>query len=98
MWLYVQDAYLSVSSKLSDRTNTLIHSNVMIYCRFHESRGKHYSSGYGEGDTLGFLIVMPQSTTAKYTPNTYKDRVSVFFLLVVVAGNSVMHGGVVRIL
>ncbi|RVE50483.1 hypothetical protein evm_004908 [Chilo suppressalis] len=47
--------------------------------RFHESRGKHYSSGYGEGDTLGFLIVLPSSTNTKYTPNTYKDRPLVKF-------------------
>ncbi|CAK1546248.1 unnamed protein product [Leptosia nina] len=47
--------------------------------RFHESRGKHYSSGYGEGDTLGFLIVMPECLSTKYTPNTYKDRPLVKF-------------------
>ncbi|XP_041970329.1 set1/Ash2 histone methyltransferase complex subunit ASH2 isoform X2 [Aricia agestis] len=47
--------------------------------RFHESRGKHYSPGYGEGDTLGFLIVLPKGVTTKYTPNTYKDRPLVKF-------------------
>ncbi|CAB3221102.1 unnamed protein product [Arctia plantaginis] len=47
--------------------------------RFHESRGKHYSDGYGEGDTLGFLVMLPTSTTTKYTPNTYKDRPLVKF-------------------
>ncbi|CAG5041371.1 unnamed protein product [Parnassius apollo] len=47
--------------------------------RFHESRGKHYSNGYGEGDTLGFLIVLPDSPSTKYTPNTYKDRPLVKF-------------------
>ncbi|XP_045494289.1 set1/Ash2 histone methyltransferase complex subunit ASH2 isoform X1 [Colias croceus] len=47
--------------------------------RFHESRGKHYSPGYGEGDTLGFLIILPNSPTTKYTPNTYKDRPLVKF-------------------
>ncbi|XP_072939458.1 set1/Ash2 histone methyltransferase complex subunit ASH2 isoform X2 [Epargyreus clarus] len=47
--------------------------------RFHESRGKHYSNGYGEGDTLGFLIVLPESASTKYTPNTYKDRPLVKF-------------------
>ncbi|XP_050343339.1 set1/Ash2 histone methyltransferase complex subunit ASH2 isoform X1 [Nymphalis io] len=47
--------------------------------RFHESRGKHYSPGYGEGDTLGFLIIMPDSAATKYTPNTYKDRPLVKF-------------------
>ncbi|CAH0763569.1 unnamed protein product [Diatraea saccharalis] len=49
--------------------------------RFHESRGKHYSSGYGEGDTLGFLIVLPSSAHTKYTPNTYKDRVRIYLLV-----------------
>lgn len=45
--------------------------------RFHESSGKHYSSAYGEGDTLGFLIVLPQTeTNFHYLPNTFKDRVS----------------------
>ncbi|XP_037296593.1 set1/Ash2 histone methyltransferase complex subunit ASH2 isoform X4 [Manduca sexta] len=47
--------------------------------RFHESRGKHYSAGYGEGDTLGFLVVLPNSVNTKYTPNTYKDRPLVKF-------------------
>ncbi|XP_045765530.1 set1/Ash2 histone methyltransferase complex subunit ASH2 isoform X1 [Maniola jurtina] len=47
--------------------------------RFHESRGKHYSAGYGEGDTLGFLIVLPDSVHTKYTPSTYKDRPLVKF-------------------
>ncbi|XP_037978109.2 set1/Ash2 histone methyltransferase complex subunit ASH2 isoform X1 [Plutella xylostella] len=48
--------------------------------RFHESRGKHYSAGYGEGDTLGFLIVLPAAAAAAaYLPNTYKDRPLVKF-------------------
>lgn len=47
--------------------------------RFHESRGKHYSPGYGEGDTLGFLIVLPNNPATQYTPNTYKDRPLVKF-------------------
>lgn len=45
--------------------------------KFHESIGKSYSPGYGEGDTLGFLIVMPQSAAhSEYMPSTFKDRVS----------------------
>lgn len=44
--------------------------------RFHESRGKHYSNGYGEGDTLGFVICLPDTHDASHLPNTYKDRVS----------------------
>lgn len=47
--------------------------------RFHECRGKHYSSGYGEGDTLGFLIVLPESPEINYIPHTYKDRPLVKF-------------------
>ena len=46
--------------------------------RFHESKGKHYSIGYGEGDTLGFLITFPDIYSSKHIPNTYKDRVSKF--------------------
>ncbi|XP_044263008.1 set1/Ash2 histone methyltransferase complex subunit ASH2 isoform X1 [Tribolium madens] len=47
--------------------------------RFHESAGKHYSLGYGEGDTLGFMIVLPQNAKTKLVPNTYKDRPLVKF-------------------
>ncbi|KAK0168281.1 hypothetical protein PV327_002105 [Microctonus hyperodae] len=47
--------------------------------KFHESRGKHYSVGYGEGDTLGFLIVLPNTYDASHIPNTYKDRPLVKF-------------------
>ncbi|XP_044726626.1 set1/Ash2 histone methyltransferase complex subunit ASH2 [Chrysoperla carnea] len=47
--------------------------------RFHESCGKHYSSGYGEGDTLGFMIILPDSSKVKHVPNTYKDRPLVKF-------------------
>lgn len=44
--------------------------------RFHQSIGKHYSSGYGQGDTLGFFIELPDGTeTAKALPDTYKDKV-----------------------
>lgn len=42
--------------------------------KFHESHGKHFSEGYGEGDTLGFLIVLPEIEGGKYIPNTFKDR------------------------
>ncbi|KAF5273018.1 hypothetical protein FQR65_LT04760 [Abscondita terminalis] len=47
--------------------------------RFHVSAGKHYSPGYGEGDTLGFLIVLPETSSTKLVPNTYKDRPLVKF-------------------
>lgn len=44
--------------------------------RFHQSIGKHYSSGYGQGDTLGFFLELPDGTeTAKALPDTYKDKV-----------------------
>lgn len=47
--------------------------------KFHESKGKHYSSGYGEGDVLGFLIVLPDNYNSSHIPNTYKDRPLVKF-------------------
>lgn len=48
--------------------------------KFHESHGKSYSSGYGEGDTLGCLIVLPQtSANIDYMPHTFKDRPLVKF-------------------
>lgn len=44
--------------------------------KFHQSSGKKYSDGYGEGDTLGFLIHLPQiDSNIDYMPNTFKDRV-----------------------
>lgn len=44
--------------------------------RFHQSSGKKYSTGYGEGDTLGFLIYLPQNeANINYMPHTFKDRV-----------------------
>uniref|UniRef100_A0A4W5MGY7 Set1/Ash2 histone methyltransferase complex subunit ASH2 n=1 Tax=Hucho hucho TaxID=62062 RepID=A0A4W5MGY7_9TELE len=48
--------------------------------RFHQSVGKHYSSGYGQGDTLGFFIELPDGTeTAKALPDTYKDKALIKF-------------------
>nr|XP_005563127.2 set1/Ash2 histone methyltransferase complex subunit ASH2 isoform X6 [Macaca fascicularis] len=48
--------------------------------KFHQSIGKHYSSGYGQGDILGFYINLPEDTeTAKSLPDTYKDKVSINF-------------------
>lgn len=45
--------------------------------KFHQSLGKHYSSSYGQGDTLGFFIELPDTTeTAKALPDTYKDKVT----------------------
>nr|XP_054773432.1 set1/Ash2 histone methyltransferase complex subunit ASH2-like [Lytechinus pictus] len=48
--------------------------------KFHESRGKHYSDGYGEGDTLGFFIQLPEKTEKdEIIPPTYKDRALIKF-------------------
>ncbi|CAG2053359.1 unnamed protein product, partial [Timema podura] len=41
---------------------------------FHESRGNTYSPPYGEGDVLGFLIILPESENISPIPPTYKDR------------------------
>ncbi|KAJ7305142.1 hypothetical protein JRQ81_011024 [Phrynocephalus forsythii] len=48
--------------------------------KFHQSVGKHYSSGYGQGDVLGFYISLPEDTeTAKSLPDTYKDKALIKF-------------------
>lgn len=51
--------------------------------RFHESHGKSYSAGYGEGDTVGFLIVLPQPAAGashlQYMPVAFKDKPLVKF-------------------
>ncbi|KAK9507533.1 hypothetical protein O3M35_007369 [Rhynocoris fuscipes] len=47
--------------------------------RFHESRGKNYSEGYTEGDTLGFMICLPHNESVPYVPATYKDKPLVKF-------------------
>jgi len=49
--------------------------------RFHQSRGKHYSYGYSEGDVLGFYISLPEP--AQYSgdllPKTHKERALIKF-------------------
>ncbi|XP_068130705.1 set1/Ash2 histone methyltransferase complex subunit ASH2 [Hyperolius riggenbachi] len=48
--------------------------------RFHQSIGKHYSDSYGQGDTLGFYISLPDDTeTAQALPDTYKDKALIKF-------------------
>ncbi|KAK1800837.1 hypothetical protein P4O66_006033 [Electrophorus voltai] len=48
--------------------------------RFHQSIGKHYSEGYGQGDVLGFFIELPDNTeTAKALPDTNKDKALIKF-------------------
>jgi len=42
--------------------------------RFHDSIGKHYSDGYGQGDVLGCLIELPEVKGHDYLPPTYKDK------------------------
>nr|CAG4643104.1 EOG090X03NS [Ilyocryptus agilis] len=46
---------------------------------FHESMGKHFSTGYGEGDVLGMLIELPEVPKGNYIPSTYKDKPLVKF-------------------
>ncbi|XP_046657313.1 set1/Ash2 histone methyltransferase complex subunit ASH2-like [Daphnia pulicaria] len=46
---------------------------------FHESLGKHFSQGYGEGDVLGILIELPEIPNGNYIPPTYKDKPLVKF-------------------
>uniref|UniRef100_A0A3Q3NP79 Ash2 like, histone lysine methyltransferase complex subunit n=1 Tax=Labrus bergylta TaxID=56723 RepID=A0A3Q3NP79_9LABR len=43
--------------------------------RFHQSIGKHYSSGYGQGDTLGFFIELPDDKVTHYLYFEEKDYV-----------------------
>ena len=38
--------------------------------RFHDSVGKHYSSGYGQGDVIGCLIQLPEKNVK--LPPTFK--------------------------
>ncbi|CAH2275224.1 set1 Ash2 histone methyltransferase complex subunit ASH2 isoform X2 [Pelobates cultripes] len=48
--------------------------------KFHQSIGKHYSDSYGQGDTLGFYIHLPDETeTAQSLPDTYKDKALIKF-------------------
>lgn len=52
---------------------------------FHESLGKHFSQGYGEGDVLGILIELPEIPSGNYIPPTYKDKVRIFILSVLLS-------------
>lgn len=68
------------SNKIISIKSDIRHKYIIIIInrkgtRFHESRGKHYNNGYGEGDTLGFLVILPDTHDASHLPNTYKDRV-----------------------
>ncbi|XP_066919596.1 set1/Ash2 histone methyltransferase complex subunit ASH2-like [Clytia hemisphaerica] len=49
--------------------------------KFHQSKGKHYSNGYKEGDVLGFHIslVEPEAYDSNYLPKTYKDKALIKF-------------------
>lgn len=54
---------------------------------FHQSKGAHFAeAGYGQGDTVGFLIVLPQdlerpegTNSNRFLPSTHKDRPLVKF-------------------
>lgn len=44
--------------------------------KFHQSRGTRYTDGYGEGDVLGCLILLPENIDkSRILPDTYKNRV-----------------------
>ncbi|XP_038061625.1 set1/Ash2 histone methyltransferase complex subunit ASH2-like [Patiria miniata] len=48
--------------------------------RFHQSIGKRYGEGYGQGDVLGLYIKLPSRVPAdKLLPLTYKDRALIKF-------------------
>ncbi|XP_068702334.1 set1/Ash2 histone methyltransferase complex subunit ASH2-like isoform X1 [Montipora foliosa] len=49
--------------------------------RFHESRGKHYSEGFSNGDVVGFFINLPghDRKPADFLPPTYKDKALIKF-------------------
>ncbi|XP_065072264.1 set1/Ash2 histone methyltransferase complex subunit ASH2-like isoform X2 [Rhopilema esculentum] len=48
--------------------------------KFHQSRGKHYSSGYEQGDVIGCLIRLPQKEgISSLLPDTFKDRALIKF-------------------
>eukprot|EP00088_Acartia_fossae_P002927 TRINITY_DN11223_c0_g1_i2.p1 TRINITY_DN11223_c0_g1~~TRINITY_DN11223_c0_g1_i2.p1 ORF type:complete len:338 (+),score=67.56 TRINITY_DN11223_c0_g1_i2:61-1074(+) len=42
--------------------------------RFHDSIGKHYSNGFGQGDVVGCLIDLPEQPGKDYLPITCKDK------------------------
>ncbi|XP_060712683.1 set1/Ash2 histone methyltransferase complex subunit ASH2 isoform X2 [Hemiscyllium ocellatum] len=48
--------------------------------KFHQSIGKHYAKGYGQGDVLGFYLYLPEDTeAARALPDTYKDKALIKF-------------------
>ena len=49
--------------------------------KFHQSKGKHYSAGYKEGDVLGFHISLMEPTeyNSEYLPKTFKDKALIKF-------------------
>ncbi|XP_067857116.1 set1/Ash2 histone methyltransferase complex subunit ASH2 isoform X1 [Heptranchias perlo] len=48
--------------------------------KFHQSIGRHYSEGYGQGDILGFYLYLPEDTeAARALPDTYKDKALIKF-------------------
>lgn len=47
--------------------------------RFHQSRGKHYSDGYGKGDVLGFILHLPKANESSRVVDTCKDNALIKF-------------------
>ncbi|PIK52591.1 putative set1/Ash2 histone methyltransferase complex subunit ASH2-like [Apostichopus japonicus] len=48
--------------------------------KFHQSRGTRYTDGYGEGDVLGCLILLPENIDkSRILPDTYKNRTLIKF-------------------
>ncbi|XP_038641186.1 set1/Ash2 histone methyltransferase complex subunit ASH2 isoform X3 [Scyliorhinus canicula] len=48
--------------------------------KFHQSIGKHFAKGYGQGDILGFYLYLPEDTeAARALPDTYKDKALIKF-------------------
>lgn len=49
--------------------------------RFHQSKGKHYGEGYGEGDVIGLHISLPklEQNVGMSLPSTHKDKALIKF-------------------
>lgn len=47
--------------------------------KFHQSKGKHYSPGYGTDDVLGFYIHIPRMGRDNELPDTHKDNALIKF-------------------
>ena len=52
----------------------LVYSRSRKGTKFHDSIGKHYSDGYGQGDVVGCLLEMPETKGIDYLPPTCKGE------------------------